>query len=81
MQFAIFNILHKVTGSFDDAKSITFEIYNILQPLKVVDWREKDNVQKRMRVAVKDILNDRNIRKDVNEVSSRIIDLLKVHPD
>lgn len=81
VQFAIFNILQKVTGNFDIAKDVTFEIYNTLQPLKVIDWREKDNVQKRMRVAVKDLLNDREIHKDVNEISSRIIDLLKVHPD
>lgn len=81
VQFAIFNILQKVTGNFDTAKSITFDIYNALQPLKVIDWRQKDKIQKDMRVVVKDLLYEKNIHKDVNEIASRIVDLMKVHPD
>jgi type I restriction enzyme, R subunit len=81
VQFAIFNILQKVTGVFDTAKRLTFEIHNALQPLKVIDWRQKDNVQKKMRVTVKDILYASNVQKDVNEIAARIVDLLKVHPD
>jgi hypothetical protein len=41
----------------------------------------KENVQKKLRVAVKDILLDNGITADINEIASRIIELLKVHPD
>ena len=75
------NILQKVTGVFDTAKSLTFHIHDALQPLKVIDWRQKDNIQKQMRVVVKDILYKNKIRKDVNELAARIVELLKVHPD
>lgn len=81
VEFAIFNILQKVTGVFDTAKSLTFHIHDALQPLKVIDWRQKDNIQKQMRVVVKDILYKNKIQKDVNEIAARIVDLLKVHPD
>jgi type I restriction enzyme, R subunit len=82
VQFAIFNILQKVTGVFETAKSLTFDIHNALQPVKVIDWRQKDNVQKQMRVVVKDILYKNKIQKDVNEIASRMEErLLKVHPN
>jgi hypothetical protein len=47
----------------------------------VIDWRQKENILKKMRVAIKDLLYANNISKDVNEISSRIVELLKVHPD
>jgi hypothetical protein len=43
---------------------------------------DKGNAQKKMRVAVKDIiLLDNGITIDINEIASRIIELMKVHPD
>jgi hypothetical protein len=81
VQFAIFGILEKVTKDFESAKKLTFDIYHALQPLKVIDWRQKENILRKMRVAIKDILSANNMGKDVNEISSRIVELLKVHPD
>jgi type I restriction enzyme R subunit len=81
VQFAIFGILEKTTGNFDIAKNLTFDIHNSLQPLKVIDWRQKENVQKRMRVLVKEILSKNGISKDINQVASEIVDLMKVNPD
>jgi type I restriction enzyme R subunit len=81
VQFAIFGILEKVAKDFESTKNLTFEIYHALQPLKVIDWRHKENIMKKMRVAIKDILAANNLSKDVNEISSRIVELLKVHPD
>jgi hypothetical protein len=81
IQFAIFGILEKVAKDFESAKKLTFDIYYALQLLKVIDWRQKENILKKMCVAIKDILSANNISKDVNEISSRIVELLKVHPD
>jgi type I restriction enzyme R subunit len=64
VQFAIFGILEKVLKDFEPAKKITFDIYYVLQPLKVIDWRQKENNLKKMRVTVKDILTKNNIHKD-----------------
>jgi hypothetical protein len=41
----------------------------------------KGNIQKKMLLAVKDILLDNGITTDINEIASRIIERLKVHPD
>lgn len=81
VQFAIFGILEKILKDFESAKKLTFDIYHALEPLKVIDWRQKENILKKMRVAVKDALSKNNINKDVNQIAGTIVDLLKVHPD
>jgi hypothetical protein len=81
IQFPIFVILEKVTDKdFYKSKNLTFEIHNTLRILKVLIG-DKGNIQKKMRLAVKDILLDNGITTDINEIASRIIERLKVHPD
>jgi hypothetical protein len=54
-----------------------------LQPLKVIDWKQKEHTLKKMRVAVNDIIifcQKNNINKDINEIAIAIVDLLKSAP-
>ena len=57
-QFAIFNLLQTVLES-KKAKELTLQITIELSKLQVIDWCEKENIQKEMRVKVKD-LSSRN---------------------
>lgn len=80
-KFAYFNSLKTILET-DNAKKLTFEIFEQLKPLKVVGWREKENVLKEMRVKVKDLLFEHKIEiKEAQKIAITIVDLTKAHPD
>jgi len=67
---------------FESSKKITLRVYEELGPLKVVEWRKKENILKEMRVKIKDILSENEVRgKKAQEIAVQIVDLSKVNPD
>ena len=80
VQFAIFSSLE---GTFDKEKSkeLTLKISNSLESLQVIiEWPKKENIQKEMRVKIKDILYEENLDSEqVQDLAVEIVDLMKAN--
>ena len=78
-KFAIFSSLE---GTFDKdkAKELTLRISNSIKSLQVIEWPTKENIQKEMRVKIKDILYDQGLESEkVQDLSVEIVDLMKAN--
>lgn len=79
IQFAIFSSLEYVFDK-DKAKKITLEISDSIESLQVIEWPKKENIQKEMRVKIKDILHTENLNDDqIQGLSVEIVDLMKAN--
>ena len=79
IQFRIFSSLEE---AFDKEKSkeLTLKIFHSLESLQVIEWTKKENIQKEMRVKIKDILYEENLdSKQVQDLSVEIVDLMKAN--
>jgi hypothetical protein len=78
--YLIENILRRISNV---QRKLVLVFIIQLQPLKVIDWKQKEHTLKKMRVAVNDIIifcQKNNINKDINEIAIAIVDLLKSAP-
>lgn len=79
IKFAIFSSLEKVFNK-EVAKKLTFEISDSIEPLQVIEWTKKDNIQKEMRVKIKDILYEQDLdAEQVQALAVEIVDLMKAN--
>ena len=69
-----------VYGASDDKnKSLSREIMKSLEPIAVIDWVHKDDVQREMRKMIKGVLRDRGYGFDEVELFvNKIMDLVRV---
>ena len=78
-KFAIFSSLE---GTFDKdkAKELTLKISDSIEPLQVIEWTRKENIQKEMRVKIKDILYEQDLNSEqVQDLAKEIVDLMKAN--
>ncbi|MCV0401224.1 MAG: type I restriction endonuclease subunit R [Nitrosopumilus sp.] len=79
VKFAIFSSLEKVFNK-EQAKKLTFKISDSIEPLQVIEWSKKENIQKEMRVKIKDILYDQDLdAEQVQTLAVEIVDLMKAN--
>lgn len=79
IQFAIFSSLE---GTFNKEKSkeLTLKISDSIESLQVIEWTKKENIQKEMRVKIKDILYDQDLDSEqVQELAVEIVNLMKAN--
>jgi len=77
-QYAIFLVLIKHFDDPEKAKEIAKRIFAALEPLmKIIDWKKNEHDQKKMRVAIKDILVEEMDYDDADNLASYIVGLMK----
>jgi type I restriction enzyme R subunit len=77
LQFAFYN---KLKSDFDPdvSKQLTHKLYSVIEPLLVIDWKKKDDIQRQMRKAIKDILRENKCEeKKVNPLTIKLVDLVR----
>ena len=77
-QFAFFNLFEQEKVSNDIAKDLAGAILDTLRPLTVIDWQNKEDIQREMRRQIKRLLRVANIKENLEEYTNRIIDLARV---
>ena len=79
VEFAIFCSLEAVSNK-EKSIELTREIFNSLEPLKVIEWTKKENIQKEMRVKIKDLLSDHRFDSEhIGDLAKEIVNLMKVN--
>lgn len=77
LQFAFYN---KLKSEFDPtkAKELTHKIYSVVEPLLVIDWKKKDDIQRQMRKSIKDILRENNYKEEkINTLTINLVDRVR----
>lgn len=77
-QFAFFGILETAQMPAEQAKDLASAIFDALKVLAVIDWRNKEDVQREMRRQVKRLLRVAGIRSSIEELANGILDLARV---
>lgn len=76
-QYAIFLVLIKHFEP-EKAKEVAKKIFVVLEPLmKIIEWKRNEHDQKKMRVAIKDILSEEIDYEDADNLSSYIVGIMK----
>jgi type I restriction enzyme, R subunit len=78
-QFAFYNLVHNSGLSREVARDLAEAILDAIKPLAVIDWQNKEDIQREMRRQVKRLLRLANIKDNVEEFVVSIIDLARVH--
>lgn len=77
LQFAFYN---KLKSEFDStkAKELTHKIYSVVEPLLVIDWKKKDDIQRQMRKSIKDILRENDYKEEkINTLAINLVDRVR----
>lgn len=77
-QFAFFGILETLQMPTEQAKDLASAIFDALKALAVIDWKNKEDVQREMRRQVKQLLRVAGIRSSLEELANGILDLAHV---
>ena len=78
-QFAIFCSLEN-TFDKEKSKKLTIQISKNLEHLQVENWPEKENIQKEMRVEIKNILYDHELEPEkISALAIEIVKLMKAN--
>lgn len=77
-QFAFFNLFNHEEVPQETAKDISGAILDTLKPLAVIDWQNKEDVQREMRRQIKRLLRVANIKESLEDRTNRILDLARV---
>lgn len=77
-QFAVYKILNPGNDNLDDnKKSLAVEILGELQELAVIDWRNKDDIQREMRRRIKRLMRAAGHKDDIDAIANDIVSLAK----
>lgn len=78
-QFAVYNELKNQFGE-DKSKEFVFRIDKSLNNLKVIDWCDKDNIHKEMRVKVKEMLSETDLEYEtIQDIAAKVVDIIKAN--
>jgi type I restriction enzyme R subunit len=78
VQFAFFNLFNQSGLAQEAARDLAGAILDTLKPLAVIDWQNKEDVQREMRRQIKRLLRVANLKEDVDGLVGSIIDLARV---
>jgi type I restriction enzyme R subunit len=78
-EFAVYGLLQSIKDDQKASKNITNAIYNkVKEEVEIVGWKNKRSSEKKMSVAIYDILSENGYpEKKINELTMQIIDLAK----
>lgn len=77
-QFAFFTLFQSDQSENDSLRDLSGAIIDTLKPLAVIDWQNKDDVQREMRRQVKRLLRVAHLSENLEENTNRVIDLARV---
>ncbi|MEB3207061.1 MAG: type I restriction endonuclease subunit R [Vampirovibrionales bacterium] len=76
-QYAFYSLLNESSLGSEQAEELSGLILENLQKLVVIDWQDKEDVQREMRRQIKRYLRIANIKDNIEETTSRLIDLAR----
>ncbi|XVJ51452.1 MAG: type I restriction endonuclease subunit R [Vampirovibrio sp.] len=76
-QYAFYSLLNDSSLGSEQAEELSGLILENLQKLVVIDWQDKEDVQREMRRQIKRYLRIASIKDNIEETTSRLIDLAR----
>ena len=79
LEFAVYGLLQSMNNDEKSSKDTTNAIYGkVKEEAGIVGWKNKRSSEKRMSIAIYDILSENKYPEDkTNELTTKIIDLAK----
>lgn len=78
IQFAFYNLVNNSDLNQETARDLAGAILDAIKPLAVIDWQNKEDIQREMRQQVKRLLRLANVKDNLEELVGAIIDLARV---
>ncbi len=78
VQFAFYSLFDKSNLPKEAARDLAGAILDTIKPLAVIDWQNKEDVQREMRRQIKRLLRVANLKDNVEAFTSSVIDLARV---